>query len=584
MYARCSSNPRRQQGAVLAIVAVLLVVLIGIAALGIDLGRVLVFRSEMQNAVDDAALAGAAELDGKPGARARAMSAARNLLVHSGHHATVSELLGDAMPSDEDTFEFFCYIGSQYDIEGACTGTAIDDDGDGDDDKILATGDEDAHYVRVKLLPDAENRDAYVVPLYFLPVLSFFSGDLKNFQEVAAGALAGRHYFMCNYPPVMICDPFENGAAIPGVNNFKEAVDQGYLETGDTVLLKYQGPDAAWTPGNFAFLTPGVSGDYETGARAIGEYLANPCSQPCTPPVVRTKPGSVESWPVWGINTVFETYEHGAFNPDDYPPAPNIVEYPSPPNSTETAKSWDSSGRFFEGDWSWLAYRNEFHNWRAGGVDPGFEDLSGMTRWEVYNLEIATGFLPYNPDGADNVSGTADDLTPPSPPNQLACVFNSDENCPAPPSGYTMTRDYDNPWSCRSSGYNPPGSWPRCRDIEPDGDAYPVNTFPEGRAASNNLHFDSPPQKCEAIRAGEDPSTPNSIPERRTMYVAIIQCVAQDVHGASSPVADAFAQFFLTQRARIDKVDNRKLDVITEFMGLVDDKDAEYHVEVQLYE
>jgi len=54
--------PTRQRGAVAVLVALFLVVLLGFAALAIDLGRAWVVRNELQNAADVAALAGAGAL------------------------------------------------------------------------------------------------------------------------------------------------------------------------------------------------------------------------------------------------------------------------------------------------------------------------------------------------------------------------------------------------------------------------------------------------------------------------------------------------------------------------------------------
>ncbi len=59
-------NPRhaaaRQRGVVAVLVAIILVVLVGFAALAVDLARVWVVRNELQNAADAAALAGAGSL------------------------------------------------------------------------------------------------------------------------------------------------------------------------------------------------------------------------------------------------------------------------------------------------------------------------------------------------------------------------------------------------------------------------------------------------------------------------------------------------------------------------------------------
>ena len=51
-----------QSGMVAVIVAILLAVLLGFAALAVDIGHVMVVRNEIQNAADAAALAGACVL------------------------------------------------------------------------------------------------------------------------------------------------------------------------------------------------------------------------------------------------------------------------------------------------------------------------------------------------------------------------------------------------------------------------------------------------------------------------------------------------------------------------------------------
>lgn len=59
-----TTTPARQRGAVVILVGFVLIVLIGFAGLVIDLGRLYVAKTELQNAADAAALAGAKFLDG----------------------------------------------------------------------------------------------------------------------------------------------------------------------------------------------------------------------------------------------------------------------------------------------------------------------------------------------------------------------------------------------------------------------------------------------------------------------------------------------------------------------------------------
>jgi len=65
----------RQRGAAAVLVALSLVVLVGMVGIVVDLGRLFVMRSELQNAADACALAAARELDGDPTALTRAENA-----------------------------------------------------------------------------------------------------------------------------------------------------------------------------------------------------------------------------------------------------------------------------------------------------------------------------------------------------------------------------------------------------------------------------------------------------------------------------------------------------------------------------
>ena len=72
-----SPSLRRQHGAILVMTALFIVVLIGVAALAMDVGRLVILRSQMQNAADAAALAAAAAA---PGA-CRAAGAGQRLIA-----------------------------------------------------------------------------------------------------------------------------------------------------------------------------------------------------------------------------------------------------------------------------------------------------------------------------------------------------------------------------------------------------------------------------------------------------------------------------------------------------------------------
>ncbi len=69
---------RDRRGSITVYTALFLAAGISAGTLAIDVGRMTVLRSEMQNRADSAAMAGAVQLDGRAGARARALAVASN--------------------------------------------------------------------------------------------------------------------------------------------------------------------------------------------------------------------------------------------------------------------------------------------------------------------------------------------------------------------------------------------------------------------------------------------------------------------------------------------------------------------------
>ena len=77
-------------GAVAIYVAFASVALIGALVLAIDVGRLAVVRSQMQNAVDAACISAVLQLDGETNARARAEAVARNATVPTSDYGVTS--------------------------------------------------------------------------------------------------------------------------------------------------------------------------------------------------------------------------------------------------------------------------------------------------------------------------------------------------------------------------------------------------------------------------------------------------------------------------------------------------------------
>lgn len=365
----------RQRGAFLAMMVVIIVVLVGVAALALDVGRVYALRAEMQNAVDAAALAGAVELNGKDGARARAVAAARNALVHDSRYARVAGLLGeDALP--DAAFAFYCVIGARPDPDDTADITAFCEGSEDEPPRWTAGGDGDAHYIAVRLDPQLAP-GKFTLDLIFLPVLEVFGLDAPNELGLVASAIAGRHFYTCNYPPMLLCDPFE-----PSGQHFKDV-----MKPGQAIQLRQQGSNQ-WSNGNFGFLEPRGGGP---GASDVSEYMADEFLMGCTPPTVTTKTGSMTNKTTAAVNVRFDIYDGPApFNKTawkDYPPAPNVMAYPN----DQTWRVTDN--RFGNGDWDFDAYWASNH--------PGLAPPNGWgnttkrpARWDVYSWEIANNAIP----------------------------------------------------------------------------------------------------------------------------------------------------------------------------------------------
>ncbi len=403
----------RQRGAFMAIMVILIVVLLAFTSLILDVGRVLILRSEMQNAVDAAAIAAAAELDTNADAQQRAMNAARNAFMLSSHFARIKELLGDiTLPNS--AFTFFCNIGSRYDpnaddpnvdLSVFCGNTTPFAGSGPDSKKYEATGDGDSHYVRVSLTPTGAAADHFTVDLIFFPLLKVIgaTGVLEDLA-LAANALAGRGLYACNFPPMAICDPFEGSGGF-----------EANMPVGGHIELKQQGSNQ-WIGGNFGFLTPEGGG----GATDVAIFLADEGDNDCQPAVVTTKPGGMTNKAKSGVNTRFGIYDKdddiygntfgavvapfkGGGAPAQWPAAPNVMNYPL----DQTTLASDS--RFGNGDWLcldyWTAHHDPLDLPPVGCLNP----TSGMTRWDIYNHEINNGLIPnIDEDGVPGVEPAVD--------------------------------------------------------------------------------------------------------------------------------------------------------------------------------
>lgn len=386
---------RRQRGAILIMTAMLIIVLIGVAALAMDIGRLVVLRSQMQNAVDAAALAAAVELDGSDGSRDRAKAAAREALLHDKSFAKVRDLLGPNGLPDE-AFTFYCVIGAEFDVDPDevtdfgiyCNGT---DDGTG---RYESVTDAETHYVRVDLDPE-KAPGHFSLDLFFLPVLNLLTPGTATEAAARTLAVAGRHSLQCNFAPMAICDPFEGTG-----KSFRND-----MPTGASIVLRDQGGGSgSWSPGNMGFLTP-ISG--ATGANAASDALAAPEDDGCAVRRITTEPGQMTQRTTRAINTRFDEYGNPGFPVgqwSNWPPAPNIHEYQDV-DTRVAVPGLDASfaDRFSMPDWKyddWKAAQEAAH---GAIVNPPW-GVSMPLRYDVYKWEIANDRVLSEPTHAPGSS------------------------------------------------------------------------------------------------------------------------------------------------------------------------------------
>ena len=324
---------RDQRGAVAIYVGVLVTVLVGMLVIVFDVGRLAVVRSQAQNTADAAAIAAAVHLDGQAGARARAEAVARGAADQRSGIQTVS-----GSPNIQiDTVNFYS-----------------------DEDRSPATGDFDAGYVEVTVVPRP-------VELMFEPVVAAFAGATsQGFTEIGASAMAVNAPGVCNPPRILVCNTDEVGLA-----DLTSAA-----AAGRQILLRQAGNAPA--PGEYAMLCPPPL--LSCGAPIIEDFMASLGSDECTTDVITTKTGVNFRKVVDGTN---HRFEDGSL---PYPMAPNIVEYPR-----DSAFELDVLGN---GDWDRSGYWEENHDGASLPVD-----LAGATRLQVYLYELGVDFARSNSDG-----------------------------------------------------------------------------------------------------------------------------------------------------------------------------------------
>lgn len=403
---------RDERGGVLIYSTLMAGTMIGIGVLAIDMGRLTTLHSQLQNAADAAALAGARELDMTPGSLARARAAITQALGNvrdfsdeaSRTIATASRTCGS--DTDVDCIRFLSGLPAN------------------DTDPVTAAFEtasaEETSFVEVRL-----GRSGFTA--FFAGI---FSADTTS--TLTARAIAGNDSLVCAVPPMFMCNPAEN---TPGLN----------LE-GRQIELFMQA-SGAWGPGNFGLLCPsGTEGQSNCGASSIAANLASTTGTCMRRRSMTTKTGVTLQMVRTGINARFDWWlpqakdDSGAWRfQDAFKPAVNVTQGRKPqgnPMNSGTKCERDTltaataaalprdacikagtctagGGRIGDGTWDYPTYFRINHggDGSAGYRPPGWPAGAAVTRYNVYRYEIEKGHIvepgqPINPSGTTTEDGS----------------------------------------------------------------------------------------------------------------------------------------------------------------------------------
>jgi Flp pilus assembly protein TadG len=269
-----------ESGATAALYALALPALVAVAGVGFDYAHVAAMDTELQNAADQAALAGATQLDKQTGAIARATSAAQGGLV-----ANQTLFANDGDTRNVDVFAVTFYA-TQGNAE-LCGATGVIN-------PAAAGADALAAFVCVTV----ETRTANYA---LTPIVGAFSGAL------AAQAAAGVGSALCRTPPLMICNPSEptSGDANADFNA------NAYIGYG---LLAKGGAGSSWAPGNFGYVDtfPGPGGGTPDLLKAFAwDTTPGTCISQSGNTTVDSEPGNHASV-ADAVNVRFDIYNGNA--------------------------------------------------------------------------------------------------------------------------------------------------------------------------------------------------------------------------------------------------------------------------------
>ncbi len=311
---------RARDGGVAVTVAVTSTVLIGILAISIDLGRAYTLSTELDNAADAYALAGATQLDQTPGACLRAIRAAADSSLANtetfASNASGSDVYIDPTANSfgNSNIRFMELI--RKDANGVIIGDYID---------VLygseADCDANAEHIEVTI-DQASQGDPYRIDYAFAGLIGAATQTFPKGYAIAESA-----DLTCGFVPMMMCpvDPPGSTGSVDAHAWFTDNIES-YDYTGFGLWTKAGKQNVQWGDGNFGWLRVGnIQGAKELG-EAIG--MVNPPLLCLGDDTVETEPGSTTG-ARQAFNTRFDIW-HGSLSSErgdaNWQPAVNTVK------------------------------------------------------------------------------------------------------------------------------------------------------------------------------------------------------------------------------------------------------------------
>jgi Flp pilus assembly protein TadG len=384
-----------EDGVVLPYVAITLIAIVGLAALAIDAGRLMSVQTQLQNAADALALAGAAELDRRPDSIVRAQSAIDGLIANPVTGTGVREV---AQVASVDFLQSLPPNDDQPITSNNLT-----------DDPTLAA------YLQVTVKP------ASMLTLF---PLSLVSG--RSTMTIGARAVAGYDQVLCNATPLYVCNPFE----APGMSYYQATqalVEADRNPASQHRLIRLAGTqlgNGAYEAGTMGYIAADTGSLPNAGCGpgagfGVPQALAASQVRACFRLSAVDLLPSQDQLAMDGLNTRFDIYANQFATCRIYAPDQNVrkgyyapgnvnwcnavpsLNWPMPtPQSTPLAVdqnmiradgTFDTSVALGNGVWNCAAYWSVAHAVGPGknAPPPGCTAAATISRYSVYNYEMS---------------------------------------------------------------------------------------------------------------------------------------------------------------------------------------------------